>query len=102
MPGDPTPRELLLQLQATARELDALGRRLDVLADNLGKSYVPRGEYEEARKGDDRRFGEVERDIENQAGFRRQVAASLIVGVLLIVAQTVVTLAVITGAIGPS
>lgn len=95
--ADPTPRELLLQLQSTARELDGLARRLDSLTETLAKSYVPRGEWTEARKGDSIRFENIETDIDNQAGFRRQVAAGFAVGFLLLIAGVVLTLARVPG-----
>lgn len=97
IPDDPTPRELLLQLRNTARDLEAISRRLDSLTETLTRSYVPRGEWAEARKADDLRFGNIEQDIDAQAGFRRQVAAGFAVGFLLIIAGAVLTLARVPG-----
>lgn len=97
IPDDPTPRELLLQLRNTARDLDALTRRLDTLADNLASTYVPRGEWTEARRADEIRFKDIEDDIDAQAGFRRQVAAGFAVGFLLIIAGAVLALARVPG-----
>jgi hypothetical protein len=87
--GEPTPRELLIELRAAVKQVEVLAARLDSLTDTLAKTYVPRGEYEEARKGDDRRMSETEKDVENQAAFRRQVAAGALVGLLLLVADII-------------
>lgn len=86
---EPTPRELLIELRAAVKQVEVLAARLDSLTDTLAKTYVPRGEYEEARKGDDRRMSEVEKDIEAQAAFRRQVAAATLVGLLLLIADII-------------
>lgn len=90
---EPTPRELLIQLQAAVAQIDGLARRLDSLTDTLQKTYVPKGEYAEARKGDERRFKDIESDIDVQAGFRRQVAAAFFAGFLLLLAGIVLDLA---------
>jgi hypothetical protein len=63
-----------------ARRLDDVTRRLDSLTTTLEDRYVPRREYEQ-------RVTEVEKDIAAQAAFRRQVAAGVLVGLALIVAN---------------
>lgn len=98
LPEDPTPRELMLQLQHVVGQIADVTRRLDGLTDTLAKTYVPRGEYQEARKADERRFGEIEGDLEKQAGFRRQVAAGFAVGFLLMLAGVIFALARVPGA----
>lgn len=95
--NDPTPRELMIELRGALSQLDTLARRLDSLTEALAKTYVPRGEYNEARKGDDRRFAEIEGDLDKQAGFRRQVAAGFAVGFLLLLAGIVLSLARVPG-----
>ncbi|WP_028654882.1 hypothetical protein [Nocardioides sp. J54] len=97
MTSDPTPRELLIQLQAAVAQIDALTARLDGLTQTLASSYVPRGEYAAHREADDRRFKEVEGDLAAQAGFRRQVAAGFAVGFLLLLATVIGTLAQVPG-----
>lgn len=86
---DPTPRELLIQLQGAVSQINALAVRLDGLTQTLSTTYLPRGEYAEAREANNRRVGEIEKDIENQAAFRRQVAAALLVGLLLLIADII-------------
>lgn len=94
---DPTPRELLIQLQNLTGQVTALVDRVNELTRTLGVTHVPRGEYEEARKGDRRRMDDLEKDIETQAAFRRQVAAGALVGLLLLVANIVIALGRIPG-----
>jgi hypothetical protein len=94
---DPTPRELLIQLQAAVAQIDALTARLDGLTQTLASTYVPRGEYTAHREADDRRFKEIEGDVAAQAGFRRQVAAGFAVGFLLLLAGIVLNLARVPG-----
>lgn len=86
---DPTPRELLIQLQGAVAQINALAVRLDGLTQTLSTTYLPRSEYDVARNGDDRRIGEIEKDIENQSAFRRQVGAALLVGLLLLIADII-------------
>lgn len=97
MTNEPTPRELLIQLQSAVAQIDSLAKRLDDLTATLASTYVPRGEYAEARNGDDRRFKELEKDMEAQAGFRRQVAAGFAVGFLLLLAGIILNLARVPG-----
>lgn len=97
MSSEPTPRELLIQLEAAVRRLDEFGNQLNRLTETLSSTYVPRGEYLEARRGDDRRFKEIEDDLEKQASFRRQVAAGFAVGFLLILVGVLFALARIPG-----
>lgn len=68
------------------RRLDDVSRDLRDLAGTLEERYVPRREY-------DLRVGELEGDARAQASFRRQVAAGALVGLVLIVAQIILTLA---------
>lgn len=95
--SDPTPRELLIQLQAVVTQINALTARLDGLTQTLASTYVPRGEYVAHREADDRRFKEIEGDNEKQSGFRRQVAAGFAVGFLLLLAGIVLQLARVPG-----
>lgn len=97
MVDEPTPRELLIQLQSAVAQIDALARRLDNLTATLSSSYVPRGEYVAERKGDERRFKEIEGDLEKQGAFRRQVGAGFAVGFLLLLVGIVLNLAQIPG-----
>lgn len=94
---DPTTRELLIQLQAAVNQIDTLARRLDTLTQTLATTYVPRGEYEEARKGSERRLDDIEKDLDNHAGFRRQVAAGATVGLILIVVTALLAVAKFPG-----
>lgn len=98
MTSEPTPRELLIQLQNLAAQVAALVGRVDDLTRTLSDTYVPRGEYDEARKGDDRRMSEIEKDIETQAGFRRSITGGALLLLLGLIANLVVTLARIPGA----
>lgn len=68
-----------------ARRLDDVTKRLDSLTTTLEDRYVPRREYEQ-------RVTEVEKDIAAQAAFRRQVAAGVLVGLALIVANIFVVI----------
>lgn len=92
MSDDPTPRELLIQLQALAAQVASAVARIDELTRLLGTTYVPRGEYEADRRATDRRFAELEKDNENAGGFRRQVLASLAVGLVLLLISLVLSL----------
>lgn len=94
---DPTPRELLIQLESAVAQINALTARLDGLTHTLASTYVPRGEYTAHREADDRRFREIEGDIATQAGFRRQVAAGFAVGFLLVLAGIILSLARVPG-----
>ena len=86
---DPTTRELMIELRAAVSQINALAARLDALTSTLAATYVPRGEYTAHREADDRRMGEVEKDISSQAAFRRQVAAGVLIGLLLLVADII-------------
>ncbi|MEO5664889.1 MAG: hypothetical protein ABIR39_16590, partial [Nocardioides sp.] len=68
------------------RRLDDVSRDLRALTSTLEERYVPRREYE-------LRVGELEKDAGAQGAFRRQVAAGALVGLVLIVAQIILTLA---------
>ena len=89
---DPTNRELMIQLNAVIQQLDVVSKRLDSVTETMASSYVPRGEYGEARKADDRRMSEVEKDIEAMASFRRQIAAGGLLLLLGLVANLVVAI----------
>lgn len=95
--GEPTPRELLIQLQAAVAQINALALRLDSLTQTLATTYVPRGEYVAHREADDRRMGEIEGDLSKQEGFRRQVGAGFAVGLLLLIVGAILALARIPG-----
>lgn len=84
---------LLARLDGVVEKQADLTARLDRLTETLTSSYVPRGEYLSDRRGDDRRFTELEDDNKNAAGFRRQVAAGFVVGFLLMLMTLVLTLA---------
>lgn len=87
----PTAGELLRRLDDIARAHERTVKRLDDLVSTLEDRYVPRREF-------DLRVGEVEKDLEGQAGFRRQVAAGFLVGLLLLVVSIVITLSRVPGA----
>lgn len=72
------------------RRLDEVSRRLDSLTSTLEDRYIPRREYEQ-------RVSEIEKDITNQAAFRRQVLAGLLVGAGLLVFQIILVLTRIPG-----
>ena len=86
---DPTTRELMIELRAAVSQINALAARLDALTSTLASTYVPRGEYTAHREADDRRFGELEGDNKTQAGFRRQVTAGVLIGLVLLVADII-------------
>lgn len=77
-------------MHEVVRRLDDVSRDLRALTNTLEERYVPRREYE-------LRVGELEKDARDQGAFRRQVAAGFLVGLLLIVATIVLTLARIPG-----
>lgn len=81
----PTAGELLRRLDDIARAHERTVNRLDDLAKTLEDRYVPRREF-------DLRVGEVEKDLTTQAGFRRQVAAGALVGLILLVANIIIVL----------
>jgi hypothetical protein len=89
----PTAGELLRRLDDIASAHERTVARLDSLAQSLEDRYVPRREF-------DLRVGEVEKDLTSQAGFRRQVAAGFLVGLLLLVMSIVVALSRVPGAGG--
>lgn len=86
---DPTPRELMIELRAAVSQINTLAIRLDEITKTMATSYIPRGEYTAHREADDRRMGEIEKDISGQAAFRRQVAAGVLIGLLLLVADII-------------
>ena len=98
MPEDPSPGVLFAEIRGLVRQVEALTKRLDDLGNTLASTYVPRGEYEADRRGDERRVSDIEKDIAEQAAFRRQVMASLLVGAILLVANLVIAVAGIPGA----
>lgn len=73
-------------MSEVVRRLDDVSRDLRALTTTLEERYVPRREYE-------LRIGELEKDARESASFRRQVAGGALVGLLLLVAQIVLTLA---------
>ena len=77
-------------LGEVARRHDNVTRRLDDVVRTLEDRYVPRREFE-------LRVGEVEKDLQAQASFRRQVAAGFVVGLLLLVANIVIALIRVPG-----
>lgn len=93
----PTTGEILRRLDEQARSTERVVQRLDILTEKLEERYLPRGEYEIQRRADDARMTEVEKDIETQAAFRRQIGAGAMVGLLLLIAQTVVTVLLVGG-----
>lgn len=95
--NDPTPRELLIQLQNLASQVSTLVRKVDDLTSTLGATYVPRGEWEEARKGDNRRFEEIEKDNSDQASFRRQATLAGLLFILGLLANLILSLVRIPG-----
>lgn len=93
----PTTGEILRRLDDQARATERVVMRLDQLAEKLEERYLPRGEYAEARMAADQRIKEIEKDIETQAAFRRQVGAGFLVGALLLIMNVVVALTVLRG-----
>lgn len=85
MPDEPTLGELLRRLDDVTKANERTVNRLDELTRTLEDRYIPRREYEQ-------RISDVEQDIKDQAAFRRQVAAGALVGLLLLVANVLVTL----------
>ena len=73
-------------MHEVVRRLDDVSKRLDTVVTTLEDRYVPRREYE-------LRVGELEKDAKDQGAFRRQVAGALLVGLVLLVAQIIITLA---------
>lgn len=100
MTDEPTTRELLIELRALASQMHGLTTRFDGIVQTLATTYVPRGEYVAHRQADDRRFDDIEDDIDKQAGWRRQVTAGAAVGVLLLIIGVILTLAQVPG-VGP-
>lgn len=96
--SEPTTRELLIQLQNLAAQVSGLVSRIDDLTRTMGTTYVSRETWTEARTADERRFRELEKDNDNQAGFRRQVLAGFAVGLLLTLVTLVLALARVPGA----
>lgn len=80
-------RRLLAEMEARLGErLNGLSRKIDEVRKNGDETFVRKDTHEAERRGDDRRFGELERDNNDQAGFRRQMLA----GILLLLCTTVV------------
>lgn len=97
MTDGPTLGEVVRRLDDTSRRLDDVVKRVDEQSRRMEERYVAKGEYLSDRRGDDRRFKEIEGDIEKGAAFRRQVGAGLLVAVLGFVAQAVITISVLRG-----
>lgn len=89
MTGEPTTREVMIEVRAAIAQLNALTRQVESLTQTMATTYVPRGEYNAHREADDRRVGEVEKDVDNQSSFRRQVAAGALIGLLLLIADII-------------
>jgi hypothetical protein len=87
-------RRLLAEMEARLGErLNGLSRKIDENRDHADRTYLKKETWDESRKGDDRRFGELERDNSDQAGFRRQI----LIGILLILCTTVATAVLAAG-----
>lgn len=97
MSEGPTLGEVIRRLDETSRRLDDVSRRVDSQAERMEERYVAKGEYLSDRRGDERRFRELESDVEKAAAFRRQVGAGLLVAILGFVAQAVITITVLRG-----
>lgn len=67
------------------RRLDEVARRLEDVQRHLEERYVPRREYEDKING-------ITKDLDDQDSFRRQVLGGLIVGMVLLLAQIVISL----------
>lgn len=85
-------------LPEVMREVQRLVKQVESLVEEVRKDYVRKEFYNEARRADRERIAEVEKDIDAQASFRRQVAAGALIGLLLLLANIVATLARIPGA----
>lgn len=94
---DPTPREMLIRFDSLVQQFSALARqmeqvviRIESLQATLQSTYVPKETYSAHREADDRRFTDIEKDLEVQSGSRRQLVA----GVILAVASAVISVLV--------
>ncbi len=61
---DFTSGEMLRALQAITGTQQAMTAEIKELRAEIGRTYVPRGEWVEARKGDGRRMAAVEADVD--------------------------------------
>ena len=95
----PTTAELLRRIDDIVRTQERLAGRLESLTESLSTQYLPRGEYREARKADQQRITEVEKDLSNAATFRRQVLAGVALQVIGIVVVAIAVLARVPGAV---
>lgn len=93
----PTMFDILRRLDDQAKATERVVERVELLAGKLEERYMPRGEYNEARKADAQRISELEKDGESQASFRRQVVAGFLVGAALIISNIVVALTGLRG-----
>ena len=93
----PSVGEIIRRLDETTRRLDDVSKRVDAQAERMEARYVPRGELDARREADDRRFKEIEGDLEKASAFRRQVGAGVLVAVLGFVAQAVITITAVRG-----
>lgn len=75
---------IMEQIRGLVETQKGLAKQLEVLSGKLEATYVPKGTYMAHRESDERRFKELEKDNDNGAAFRRQVAAGFIVGFLLL------------------
>jgi len=82
--------EVLRRVDEVAKAQERTVERLDAMAEKLEERYVPRREYEQ-------RVRAIEQDIESQAQWRRQVTGGILVGVLMLLANLIVTLSDLPG-----
>lgn len=88
---EPNIGVILARIEALTKAQENTAAQLAALVSTLEDRYVPRREFE-------LRVGEVEKDVNAQTSFRRQVAAGALVGVIVLIANLVVTLTRIPGA----
>ena len=97
MTDQPTLGEIIRRLDETSRRLDDVTARVEAQQQRMEDRYVAKGEYMSDRRGDERRFSEIEDDLEKASAFRRQVGAGVLIAVFGFVAQAVITITVLRG-----
>ena len=94
----PSPSELWRRMDDMVKAHERIVQRLDILADKLEQRYIPRSEYELQIKELQKDIGAHDDYRKDQATFRRQVAGGALIGLILIVANIILTLSNVPGA----
>ena len=97
MSDEPSVGEIIRRLDDVSRRLDDTSKRVDAQSERMEARYVPRGEYDAHRESDKKRLDDVEDDLEKAGAFRRQVAAGVLIGVIVFIAQAAITITVLRG-----